>query len=1327
MEENQEKVKSAAADKLKEVDNVVLDQEKGQVIDIDDILEMQEPIVFKLNRLTKFGITNEMIKEVYGASPSISGGEDLRLALDTLEIVYNVLVDSLNRLPNGIIIDVLTGELDEDATLEHREKIGLDPTTEPVLNDKNKEFLLVDALKDILPETWQIKEERKEIENIMKEIYDDKNFDSLNRKKLWEDLGFNEEEQEQIAYQRENTRIMEKNETQFIRMLYKLESLSEDDPKRAELIGEIKVACQLLSKEDWRNKLLDENGKFDLSKTHDFLKWFENEKNEADIMDALANAAQYQMKDGETDKFYRLDVLKRVALAVHHMEHLDEGDKDDNHQKLKRLTQRVAEKFGVSMDLESIQKAIEEITGGKYSSREAFIKTLETHTFNKDSAHYKLAKIDEDIDRRQHGGSTKTQDDFVREKQIRTVLTAKVYAALNSQIKKIDGDGRDFRGHQLIDLYKFYHDELQNHEKDSFEYRRAYEAIDIVESYMIDNHEFLEEYFGKRFSRSIFRDGRVSIDEVNAILEMSAVPKEFKQAIANVKGRVTSNFNEIEKIKNDKENQKKLEDLRKLLDGKDGITARKEKTILKLLDTIDVGLISRDDYEKLITSDRLKAKLEELVSGKGIASKAKTLRMNERSKEDILIERVIILEEKIKNSQVYAKDSKSAEGQIQEIYENNPELRDIIIKLKTENYGVGYEAKREKVLSKMLYDNIDYNTANVAYDTLDDKGKKNYVSWLLVGLDCQDYELQKSCRTKLTILYKDLEEIDPTDEVMFRLRAYQKMNPSISSLDETIDVSDELRDNLLTTLLNNRKINTDKITDENMDLYYEENQVQIDASAIDLSSDIIKRMFRDSKISFSDNDAKLFEDLYSKTTIDSWLDNKKAAIQLTYASLVEASERVQRQAEEKGQANEKEDAYKRRLNNLLAKYPNELAEILDKKGDVKPSFKEKANDFTQIKIKSEVLQFFEKSAAEEMVYPNLPDPDKRAFLRHAMIAMDYAKNTKDPEERKMFTKLALRSFESMKHDGKTFLDNVPGKGYVINEKNVLEEYNSLSRKDLQATTYKEAVEINNTRVYGYTALVKLMAYTNREENGFFKLVGKSVQEKIAEIKQIKKAHKEEVIQRRMMLAEERRKKQEEKAKAKGAKGENKEKEKNEEPIAGYKFEEIDTSAIDERVKTADNIEEASVVTMKEPRPDETQEQKPSETSSRFEQAEPQDEDYKVAINDAKEEKGLKAFFKRTWEKITNKRLGTGQEENKKPGFFARLFNRKEDTTPITEETTSIKSPVQENKTFADYIKVENQNASVEHGAMDASAKGVDGAKNNAAGKGQPETEEISQE
>ena len=117
MEENQENARKIAKDENKEIENAVYDNSSGSVIDIDDILLMDdEPVVHKLNNLMKYGVTAEMIKSLYGVTSNLSGGEKLEIALSELENVFFILAEQVTRLPNGIIIDMKTGMIDEEAS-----------------------------------------------------------------------------------------------------------------------------------------------------------------------------------------------------------------------------------------------------------------------------------------------------------------------------------------------------------------------------------------------------------------------------------------------------------------------------------------------------------------------------------------------------------------------------------------------------------------------------------------------------------------------------------------------------------------------------------------------------------------------------------------------------------------------------------------------------------------------------------------------------------------------------------------------------------------------------------------------------------------------------------------------------------------------------------------------------------------------------------------------------------------------------------------------------------------------------------------------------------
>lgn len=103
------------------VDDKVL---SGKVFDVYDILNVStNPVVVKLRKLADYGITDEMIADIYGGLTS--NVETKESALDTLSSIYKNLVRYINKLPNGIVIDPKTGEKHEEASRRQAARVGI--------------------------------------------------------------------------------------------------------------------------------------------------------------------------------------------------------------------------------------------------------------------------------------------------------------------------------------------------------------------------------------------------------------------------------------------------------------------------------------------------------------------------------------------------------------------------------------------------------------------------------------------------------------------------------------------------------------------------------------------------------------------------------------------------------------------------------------------------------------------------------------------------------------------------------------------------------------------------------------------------------------------------------------------------------------------------------------------------------------------------------------------------------------------------------------------------------------------------------------------------
>lgn len=130
-------------DKTKDRDNLIADNGlDGKVIDVYDILaRSNSPVIVNLRKLNQYGITDEMIANLY--ENLTSSVETRDSAMDTLKNVYINLVRYINKLPNGIVIDPKTGEKDEEKSAEKAERDGTEDNTYYAnLIKDGKEFIL---------------------------------------------------------------------------------------------------------------------------------------------------------------------------------------------------------------------------------------------------------------------------------------------------------------------------------------------------------------------------------------------------------------------------------------------------------------------------------------------------------------------------------------------------------------------------------------------------------------------------------------------------------------------------------------------------------------------------------------------------------------------------------------------------------------------------------------------------------------------------------------------------------------------------------------------------------------------------------------------------------------------------------------------------------------------------------------------------------------------------------------------------------------------------------------------------------------------------------
>ena len=106
--------------------NLIIDETEaaGNVIDIYTLLATSgEPTIIKLRNLMASGVTEKEVVEVY---ESMDGNaETIDEAVKKLDIVFYGLARVFSELSNGVVVDIKTGLIDREASIEQMYEVGI--------------------------------------------------------------------------------------------------------------------------------------------------------------------------------------------------------------------------------------------------------------------------------------------------------------------------------------------------------------------------------------------------------------------------------------------------------------------------------------------------------------------------------------------------------------------------------------------------------------------------------------------------------------------------------------------------------------------------------------------------------------------------------------------------------------------------------------------------------------------------------------------------------------------------------------------------------------------------------------------------------------------------------------------------------------------------------------------------------------------------------------------------------------------------------------------------------------------------------------------------
>ena len=223
MSEEQNEIQAdrqARIDKNKDKNNLIADDGlKDHVYDIYDILATsREPEVLKLRNLMQAGVTEEYIVDVY---TGISGNVvSMTEALSALDTTFLCIAIAVTNYPNGIVIDLTTGLVDEEKSAIQAQRIGIESVdfeTE-MLKDKIIDFEKQKPAKEIVEKSKEL----IAISAIMMDLDIDRNSDWYRKYNSAKDFMGNASK-ECVDFVDENMNILKKyskEQSAYIRLIH---------------------------------------------------------------------------------------------------------------------------------------------------------------------------------------------------------------------------------------------------------------------------------------------------------------------------------------------------------------------------------------------------------------------------------------------------------------------------------------------------------------------------------------------------------------------------------------------------------------------------------------------------------------------------------------------------------------------------------------------------------------------------------------------------------------------------------------------------------------------------------------------------------------------------------------------------------------------------------------------------------------------------------------------------------------------------------------------------------------------------------------------------
>lgn len=472
-EEERKKVNADTKQKMKEgTEESSLVVEGGEVFGFVDLINNMENsvIAVRLKTLFENGISESMIESKY--QELSSGVTNMQTALDNMRTVCDMLLKYLSDIPNGIIINMTTGEVDVKKSLESAVECGILRPDDILIVDPFKEKFEL-APKETFVETimnskiFSTEEKNDFLSDYNKFLRTNYSFGSISHSKSRkEDEKLDKEAEDFLTIEIGETKEEQKRQNEK-RDYYKMDTVEDMSFMqmvvffaKKDTIPDMKFVNKKLKNYEnskFYQRVIGEDGKVDFDKLQEFEKEWLKEFEETNLRDELKRYNVFFER--ENINFNVLDDANKANLRAV----LARGYFSKN-ERNKDMLEKLCKKIGIKPNEEEILKFV------GVNTVDELEEFASDHSINEENYMQQISEM-------KKFKKMSQSDKMVFER-----------------LDKLRLDINPNNVETIAKLYVMYSEKSKMYDERSFDSKMCLELANSIEKYMYYNKEYFSEY-----------------------------------------------------------------------------------------------------------------------------------------------------------------------------------------------------------------------------------------------------------------------------------------------------------------------------------------------------------------------------------------------------------------------------------------------------------------------------------------------------------------------------------------------------------------------------------------------------------------------------------------------------------------------------------------------------------------------------------------------------------------------------------------------------------------------------------------------------------------